>query len=110
MTTVDDLMKIDGVIAAGESAADGRLVNYKSKMQMPQEMAQMTAQFTASVTMMFNTLAGAFTQLSKMQWVPQKVWMYTGGDYTVAVNGKHVGVFAETSKVDLNELYKALSE
>jgi hypothetical protein len=35
--------------------------------------------------MLFNTLAGAFTQLSKMNWVPQQGWAYTGGDWTVAM-------------------------
>ncbi len=41
-------------------------MDYKAKMDMSQEMAQMTAQFCATVTMMFNTLAGAFSQQSQM--------------------------------------------
>jgi roadblock/LC7 domain-containing protein len=77
-------------------------------MPMPQEMAQMTAQFCATVTMMFNTMAGAYTKLSQMNWVPQKMWTYTGGDYTVAIGHNNIGVFAETSKMDLNEVTRML--
>ena len=105
--TLDDLLTIEGVVAAGEFTADGKLVDYKAKMDMSPELAAMTAQFCATVTMMFNTLAGAFTQLSKMQWVPQQGWMYAGGDYTVAIGGTR-GVFVETAKADFNRLFEAL--
>jgi roadblock/LC7 domain-containing protein len=57
MATLDELLKIDGVVAAGEFTADGKLVDYKSKIDMSREVAAMTAQYCATVTMMFNTLA-----------------------------------------------------
>ncbi len=107
MTSLDDLLKIDGVAAAGEWAADGSLVEYKSNMDMPQEMATMGAQFRGTVTMLFNTLAGAFSQLSQMNWTPQQGWMYAGGDWTMAVGGNR-GVFVETAKADFNELFRVL--
>ena len=104
---MDDLLKIDGVVAAGEFAADGKLVDYKAKMDTSPEMAAMSAQFCATVTMLFNTLAGAFAQLSRMNWVPQQGWMYAGGDWTVAVGGNR-GVFIETAKADFNQLFQVL--
>lgn len=107
MATLDDLLKINGVVAAGEFAADGRLVAYKAKMEMSPEMAAMTAQYCAAVTMLFNTLAGSYTQLSQMNWVPQKGWMYAGGDWTVAIGG-YRGVFVETAKADFNHLFEVL--
>lgn len=107
MATLDDLLKIEGVVAAGEFTADGKMVDYKAKMDMSAEMAAMTAQFCATVTMMFTTLAGAFGQLSKMKWTPQQGWMYAGGDWTIAIGGNR-GVFVETAKADFNRLYKAL--
>ena len=107
MATLDELLKIDGVVAAGEFAADGKLVDYKANMDMSQEMAAMSAQFCATVTMMFNTLAGALTQLSQMNWLPQQGWMYAGGDWTVAIGGNR-GVFVETAKADFNQLYRTL--
>jgi roadblock/LC7 domain-containing protein len=57
--------------------------------------------------MMFNTLAGAFSQLSKMKWVPQQGWAYSGGDWTVAIGGNK-GVFVETTKADFNKLFEVL--
>lgn len=62
MATPDNLIKLDGVMAAGEFTADGKLVDYKANMDMPREMAEMSAQFCATVTMLFNTLAGSFSQ------------------------------------------------
>jgi roadblock/LC7 domain-containing protein len=107
MATLDELLNIDGVVAAGEFTADGKLVDYKAKMDMSQEMAEMTAQFCATVTMMFNTLAGSFAQLSQMNWVPQQGWAYSGGDFTAAIGGKQ-GVFIETTKADFNQLFETL--
>lgn len=104
---VDDLLKIDSVVAAGEFAADGKVVDFEANMDMSPEMAAMTAQFCASVTMMFNTLAGAFAQLSQMNWVPQQGWMYAGGDWTVAIGGNQ-GVFIETAKADFKQLFQVL--
>lgn len=80
MATLDELIKIDGVVAAGEFTADGKLVDFKANIDMPREMAEMSAQYCATVTMMFNTLDGSFSQLSRMKWVPQQGWMYAGGD------------------------------
>ena len=107
MASLDDLLKIDGVAAAGEFAADGKVVDFKANMDMSPEMGAMSAQFCATVTMLFNTLAGAFAQLSQMKWVPQQGWMYAGGDWTTAVGGNRV-VFVETAKADFNELFRVL--
>ena len=34
MARIDDLLRIDGVLAAGEFAADGALLDYKSNTNM----------------------------------------------------------------------------
>ena len=70
MARIDDLLKIDGVLAAGEFAPDGALVDYKSNTNMSRELAASTAQFCATVSMLFNTLAGAYSQLTGMNWTP----------------------------------------
>lgn len=108
MATLDELLQIDGVVVAGEFTPDGKLVGYRAKVDMPPELAETTAQLCASVSMMFNTLAGSFTHLSKMRWVPQRGWMYAGGDWTVAIGGNK-GVFVETARADFNRLYRALA-
>jgi roadblock/LC7 domain-containing protein len=107
MTSLDELIRIDGVVAAGEFTADGKLVDFRSNKEMPGEVAEASAQFCATVTMLFNTLAGSFTQLSGMDWVPQQGWMYAGGELTVAIGGNK-GVFVETAKADFNQLFSAL--
>ena len=107
MATLDDLIKIDGVVAAGEFTVDGKVVGFKANTDMSGEMAEQAAQFCATVTMMFNTLASSFSKLSQMNWVPQQGWAYSGGDMTVAVGGNK-GVFIETSKADFNQLFQVL--
>jgi roadblock/LC7 domain-containing protein len=105
--SLDELLKFDGVVAAGIFSQEGKLVDYKSKTGMPKEMAEMTAKFCGAVNMMFDALASAYSQLYKMNWVPQHNWMYSGGDWTIIISGTR-GVFVESSKVDLEKLLKAL--
>lgn len=94
-------------MAAGIFSSEGKLVEYKAKDGMSEEMAGMTAKFCGAVNMMFDALASAYTQLYKMSWVPQHNWMYSGGDWTVIISGTR-GVFVESSKADLKQLLKGL--
>lgn len=105
--SLDELLALDGVREAGIFSPEGKLIEYKSKAGMPKEMAQMTAKFCGAVNQMFDALASAYTDLYKMNWVPQKNWMYSGGDWTVIISGTR-GVFVETSKADLEKILKAL--
>jgi len=59
--------------------------------------------------MLFSTLAGAFSHATTTQWMPQKVWSHSGGDWTVLIgaNGTRA-VFIETAKADFNRLFRAL--
>jgi roadblock/LC7 domain-containing protein len=109
MATLTELLDIEGVVAAGDFNLDGSLVDFEAKMDMSEEMAQMTAQFCATVSMMFNTLAGSFTKLSGMNWVPQQGWAYSGGEWTVCIGSDGTrGVFVETAKADFNRLFEVL--
>jgi roadblock/LC7 domain-containing protein len=109
MATLQELLDLEGVVAAGEFDLDGSLLDFEAKMDMSEEMAQMSAQYCAAVSIMFNTLASSFTQLSGMNWVPQHGWAYSGGDWTACIgDGGKRGVFVETSKVDFNRLFEAL--
>jgi hypothetical protein len=55
-----------------------------AKLPWNYQMAQMTAQFCAAVSVMFNTLASSFSERSGMNWVPQHGWAYSGGQWTDA--------------------------
>jgi roadblock/LC7 domain-containing protein len=105
--SLDELLKFEGVVAAGIFNPEGKLVEYKDKMGMPEEMAQMTAKFCGTVNMMFDALANAYTELYDMSWVPQHNWMYSGGEWTVVISGTR-GIFVETSKADIKKLLVAL--
>jgi roadblock/LC7 domain-containing protein len=107
MASLEQLLQIEGVVAAGEWAKDGSLINYKSSMDMSPELAAEAAQFCATVSMLFDTLSGSFSQSSGMNWTPQQGWAYSGGEWTVAV-GAGKGVFVETAKADFNNLFGAL--
>lgn len=84
MVTLQELLKLDGVVAAGEFTAEGDVVDFEANMEMLEELAGMTAQFCATITMVFNTVAGAFTQLSGMDWTPTRLdvrrWRLHGCD------------------------------
>ena len=109
MASLDELLRMDGVVAAGEWSKDGTLIEYRASMDMPPEMAAQTAQFCATVSMIFDTLSGCFSDASGMKWAPQQGWAYSGGDWTVAIGaGGGKGVFIETAKADFNELFGAL--
>jgi roadblock/LC7 domain-containing protein len=107
VSTLEELLTLDGVVAAVEFRPDGSLADFESHMDMSSGLATMAAQFCATVTMLFDTLAPAFQGLSGMDWTPQQGWAYRGGDYTVVIGGSR-SVFAETGKADLNTLFGAL--
>lgn len=41
-----------------------------------------TPQFCASVSMLFDTVAGSYSQMSGMAWTPQQGWAYSAGAST----------------------------
>ena len=107
MATPEELLKNDCIAVANEFRADGSLVDFKANLEMSPELAAMSAQFCATVSMLSGNVSGAFTQLSGMSWSPPKGWMFSGGDWTVAVGGKK-GAFVESARADFNKLYGAL--
>src|SRR5438309_2956405 len=79
MATLDQLMQIKGVMAAGEFTPTGELVDFRSAMSMSQDQAGMTAQFCNTVSIMLNTLAKAYSHMyTNMSWLPPKFWAYGG--------------------------------
>ena len=107
-SSLDDLLKLNGVAAAGEFGLDGSLVDYKANVEFSKELAQTTAKFTSAVTQVFNVLAESFTQLNEQfTFAPQQGWAYAGGDWSVAVGGNR-GVFVKTADADYNQLFSEL--
>lgn len=109
--SLDELLKFDGVMSAGIFSPEGKLVDYRSNIDMPKDMprnmAEITSKFCGAVNLMFDALASAYTELYKMKWTPQHYWVYSGGDWTVIISGTR-GVFVESSKANLEQILKGL--
>ena len=56
MATLQELLDLEGVVVAGEFDFEGRMLDYEAKMDMPEEMAQMAAQFSAPPSPLCSTL------------------------------------------------------
>jgi roadblock/LC7 domain-containing protein len=59
------------------------------------------------MSMLFTTLAWSISGSSQMDWLPQRGWTYTGGDWTIVVSGSRA-VIVETRSADLAKLWKAM--
>jgi roadblock/LC7 domain-containing protein len=114
----DKLVSFDGIVMAGRFDPDWRIAEYKSAwlfVANPQAL-QMAQSFCAAVSMIFSSMAfavdsvrleGAFGSPS---WLPLKGWTFSGGDYTIAVDGNRF-VIAETAKLkSLDELRRLLCD
>ena len=106
--SLDELLRLKGVIASGEFSPNGKLIEFRSNdHQLPDEVANFTAQFAAAVSQLFGALAAAHSKISGLKWLPEHGWTYSGGDLTIVVGGNR-GVFVKTAEADLNQLFEAL--
>jgi roadblock/LC7 domain-containing protein len=122
--SLDELLRLKGVIASGEFAPNGKLLEFRSKgTPLPDDVALLADQFAAAVNQLLGALAAANSRLSGLLGVlaachgrisgvnlaPEQGWAYSGGDLTIAVGGGR-GVFAKTSEADFNQLFEALGK
>ena len=108
-TTLRDLAQLDGVVLAFESGPDGTLKGFEANGDVPHEMAEKASEYCITVTRLFSTLSGGFTQASGIPWIPQHGWAYFGGEYMAAFGNRGgLGVFVETAKADFNRLFRLL--
>lgn len=106
--TLDALLRLKGVIASGEFASNGKLIDFRSNgTAIPDDVAVLTAQFAAAVSQLLSVFAAAHSRISGFNWVPAQGWAYSGGDLTIAIGGSR-GVFVKTAEADFNQLFEAL--
>ena len=101
MIGLDNLMKIRGVVAAGQFNEDGSLI--RSVGEMTDEIYRYIAKACASNSDYFSKQLKDLSNQSGMNWDPLNGWAVWGGKYVCFVVGR-TGVFAEASKVDFNEI------
>jgi roadblock/LC7 domain-containing protein len=106
--SLDELLRLKGVVASGEFSANGKLIEFRSNNnQLSNEVADLTAQFAAAVSQLLGALASAHSKISGFNWLPEHGWTYSGGDLTIAVGGNR-GVFVKTAEADFSQLFDAL--
>jgi amino acid transporter/roadblock/LC7 domain-containing protein len=114
----DELVSLDGILMAGRFDPDWRIAEYKGAwLLVPNQQAlQMMQWFCAAVSAMLSSMAfavdsvGLGGDLESPSWLPLKSWTFSGGDYSIAVNG-HRFVIAETAKIkSLDELRHLLRD
>ena len=113
MSEFDELVKRRGVIMAGRFGPDGRVAEHKSEslyLEDPRAM-EMAHWFTSAASMMFASMAAALDQVSGAgSWRPMSGWIYSGGDYGIAVHGIYF-VFVESAKIEsLDEMVGLLRQ
>ena len=118
MSEFDELVSLDGIVMAGRFDPDWRIAEYKSAwlfVANPQAL-QIAQSFCAAVSMMFSSMAFAVDSVrlegsfDSSSWLPLKGWTFSGGDYTIVVDGNRF-VFAETAKLkSLDELRRLLRD
>jgi roadblock/LC7 domain-containing protein len=106
MASVEELLQIEGVVAAGEWTKHGSLIDYKASIDITPGLMAGAAAFCETVTATFEKLSESYSHLSGMNWTPQHGWAYSGGDWSIVVGeGGRKGVFVETAKADFNTLF-----
>jgi roadblock/LC7 domain-containing protein len=106
--SVDELLEIRGVVAAGKFTHAGTAIEFKSAVDLLPPLRDLAMRLSAKVSETFDQLATSYSSMSQMEWTPRRFWTYSGGDWTVAVGGDRL-VFARTSDIDLNALFKAVA-
>jgi roadblock/LC7 domain-containing protein len=112
----DELLSLDGIIMVGRFDPEWRIAESKTAKLVianPQAL-QMAQWFCAAISAMFNSMAFAVNSVhlegtfDTSSWLPLRSWTFSGGDYSIAVNGDRF-VIAETTKVkSIDELGRLL--
>jgi roadblock/LC7 domain-containing protein len=106
VSELNDLASLDGIIMAGRFDPDWRIAEYKSASLVvanPQAL-QMAQWYCSAVSTIFTSVAFAVDSVrasgtfDTTSWLPLRSWRFSGGDYSIAVDG-NLFVIAETAKI-----------
>jgi len=101
MAILDELFQLDGIIAVGTLDDMGRVKDWKAKGVISHEVRESIDKFMTSVV----SLVDQESRILPRNWGPRRSWTFSGGDMTLIVAGGQF-VTAETTKVDLERLFK----
>ena len=105
MSELDELVARPGVLMAGRFGPDGRIAEHKTRdlyVEIP-AAAGMAQWFCTAITTMFGAMAYAIDTMIESgwngtSWLPVESWTYSGGDYTIIVDGDRF-VIAERARL-----------
>lgn len=104
---LESLLALPGVGLAAYYAPDGNEIACKQTLGFDRELRGTMTELVASTTAAFRGLALAFGHLARAPWAPAKLWIYSGGDWTIAASPT-CWLLAEAGDADLVELHGAL--
>ena len=109
MELIDQLLSIRGVFAAGNFDAEGHLNDFKTNpgFDLDAAVAANIAKQCAVAHRAMNGLGAGLSEASGLPWEPGIGWVYSGGEYSVAVSNGF-GVFVQTMHCDFNDLFNAM--
>ena len=115
MSKLAELAARPGVLMAGRFGADGRVAGHKTTGPVHRNpvLTGIAQWFCAAVTAIFGSMAYAVDTLTQSafgqsSWLPVRSWIYSGGDYAIAVHGDRF-LIAERAKLgSLDELSQLL--
>ena len=106
--TLDGLVALPGVRFAAYYTPEGKEIAHAQTVDFDRALHRTMTEIVASGTATFRGLATAFTHLTKSKWGPPKVWIYSGGDWSVAASDC-CWVLGESGEAEIADLHRALA-
>jgi len=104
---LSQLIERPGVRFAAYYTADGKEIAHTQSIGFERSVHRTVTEIVASGTATFRGLATAFSHLTKSPWGPPRVWIYSGGDWTIAAN-ETCWVLGEAGVAEVLELHHVL--
>ena len=101
MIGLDRLMKIPGVVAAGQCDSEGKII--RKVGDIPDNVREQIAKINAEQTKKLSATAQKLDELTDMDWVPMVGWLMWGGKYALCVIHNNC-LIIEASHADFNQL------
>jgi len=104
MSTLEKLLKLDGVKAAGEFKKDGSLKAFKGSIN--KAAAEDLARYCTAMNGMLETIGLMSSKLDKLDIDPYHGFVHCGGNSTIFAGQDHFAIVDETA--DWNEVSYAV--
>jgi roadblock/LC7 domain-containing protein len=102
-----DLLTRPGVRLAAYYAPDGKEIAHAQSIELERDVRRTLTEIVGSCSTTFRGLATAFSHLTKTPWSPPRVWVYSGGDWSIAASDC-CWVLGEAGEAGVLDLHHAL--